>query len=366
MKPVLTSNPFRKTMNILARPFTAVIAARRISLNWVGRARRARRFPEITFGNPGAGFSLQVASLLASLALAFPCASPAADAPQTGRKFASPEEAVASLEVATAAADTNALRDILGPASADLQNPDRVQGTNELETFSAALAATNHLLRISDTFVVLELGDDLWPFPVPIVKTNGFWYFDTDTGKDELLSRRIGRNELATIPVMRAYVDAQREYASTDHNGDEILQYAQRLVSSPGKQDGLYWPSAFEGDESPLGPLVAYAQAKGYNPELREEEETQRGPYHGYYFKILTRQGKHAPVGKCNYITNGHMIGGFAMVAWPAEYGESGVMTFIVNQQGRVYQKDLGPKTSKLAAGMKAYDPDSSWTLSSD
>jgi hypothetical protein len=340
MKPGFNSNPFGKIMNISAIPITVVI--------------------------PGAAFSLQAAILLASLALAFPCASHAGEAPNTGRRFASPEEAVASLQVATAAGDTNALREILGPGSADLQNPDRIQATNELKTFSEALAQTNHLLRISDTFVVLELGDDLWPFPVPIVKTNGGWYFDTDTGKDELLGRRVGRNELATIPVMRAYVNAQREYASTDHNGDEILQYAQRLVSSPGKQDGLYWPSAFEGDESPLGPLVAYAQVEGYNPELREEEETQRGPYHGYYFKILTRQGKHARGGKYNYVINGHMIAGFAMVAWPAEYGESGIMTFIVSQQGRVYQKDLGPKTSKLAAGMKDYDPDSSWTLSRD
>jgi hypothetical protein len=161
-------------------------------------------------------------------------------------------------------------------------------------------------------------------------------------------------------------VDAQREYASLDHDGDEILKYAQRLVSSPGKHDGLYWPPGSDTDISPLGPLVAYAQAEGYNPQPREEEEAERGPYHGYYFKILTRQGKHARGGEYNYVINGNMIAGFAMVAWPAEYGETGVMTFIVSQQGRVYQKDLGPKTGKIASTMKAYDPGPSWALSRD
>src|SRR6185369_4495043 len=147
------------------------------------------------------------------------------------------------LRLATAAADTNALRVILGPGSEDLQNPDRIQATNELRTFSSALTETNHLVHVSDTLVILEVGDDLWPFPVPIVKTNGGWFFDTEAGKDELLSRRIGKNELATLPVMRAYVEAQSEYARTDHDGDGVLEYAQRLVSSRGKQDGLYWPS---------------------------------------------------------------------------------------------------------------------------
>jgi len=196
---------------------------------------------------------------------------------------------------------------------------------------------------------------------------DGGWFFDTDTGKEELLNRRIGKNELAVLPVMRAYVDAQREYASSDHDGDGILEYAQRLVSSPGKEDGLYWPPDLNGQLSPLGPLVAYAQAEGYNPELRDEKiEVERGPYQGYYFKILMRQGKHALGGKYDYVINGNMIAGFALVAWPAEYGTSGVMTFIVNQQCRVYQKNLGPNTSKLATKMDTYDPDPSWTLSPD
>jgi hypothetical protein len=313
-----------------------------------------------------AGFARLAATLLAVLTSAFPCMSHAATTSSTAKTFATPEEAVAALRAATASADTNALRDVLGPAAEDLQNPDRIQATNELKTFSAALSETNHLDRVSDKLVILEIGDDLWPFPVPISKKDGGWYFDTDAGKDELLNRRIGNNELATLPVMRAYVDAQREYASTDHDGDDVLEYAKRLVSSPGKEDGLYWPSKFDGDESPLGPLVAYAQLEGYSPELREEDETERGPYHGYFFKILTRQGPHTSVGKYDYVINGHMIAGFALVAWPAEYGNSGIMTFIVNQQGRVYQKDLGPNTTKLASKMDTYDPDPSWTLSRD
>ena len=311
-------------------------------------------------------FLLLSATLLVGLVFGLASATCAEKKENTGKKFASPEEAVAALSVATAAADTNALRTILGPAADELINPDRIQATDELKTFSSALAETNHLVHVSDTLVVLELGDDFWPFPVPIVKKDGGWFFDTDAGKDELLSRRIGRNELATVPVMRAYVQAQREYAGTDHDGDDVLEYAQRLVSSPGKHDGLYWPSDSGGEESPLGPLVAYAQVEGYSPELRAEDEAERGPYHGYYFKIITRQGKHAPGGKYNYVTNGNMIGGFALVAWPAEYGDSGIMTFIVNQQGRVYQKDLGAQTSRLAKRIKAYDPDSSWTLSPD
>jgi hypothetical protein len=228
------------------------------------------------------------------------------------------------------------------------------------------LHETNHLVRLSDTLVLLELGHDLWPFPVPLVKRDGGWFFDTMAGKDELLSRRIGNNELTTLRAMRAYIDAQREYASSDRDGDEILEFAQRLVSSPGQRDGLYWTPEFEGDLSPLGPEVAYAQAEGYSPELRGEDESVRGPFHGYYFKLLTRQGKHARGGKYSYVINGNMIAGFALVAWPAEYGDSGIMTFIVNQQGRVYQKDLGTSTSKTAGKMSAYDPDTTWRISAE
>jgi hypothetical protein len=212
---------------------------------------------------------------------------------------------------------------------------------------------------------VLEVGTNSWPFPIPIVRQNGRWLFDTKAGEEELLNRRIGKNELATLQVMRGYVEAQREYASRDRDGDEVLEYAQKLRSSPGMKDGLYWSPDLDGEISPFGPFVAYAQGKGYGLASTSEDEVP-GPFHGYYFKILTRQGKHAPGGKYDYIINGNMIGGFALVAWPASYEDSGVMTFIVSQQGVVYQKDLGAKTSKLASALKAYDPDSSWVRSPD
>jgi hypothetical protein len=286
-------------------------------------------------------------------------------AADTGKTFATPEEAVSALVTATSERSGTDLRAIFGPAAAELQNPDRVQATNEFRSFRSALAETNRLVHETDTKYVLEVGTNSWPFPVPIVKKDGGWFFDTEAGKEEILSRRIGKNELATLEVMRGYVEAQREYASRDRTGDQVLEYAQRIASTPGTKDGLYWPPELDGEISPLGPMVAEAQAQGYTVRAKGQEST-RMPFHGYFFKILTRQGKHAPGGKYCYVINGHMIGGFAMVAWPAEYGDSGIMTFIVNQQGRVYQKDLGPKTGKLAPEMKAYDPDSSWSLSPD
>ncbi len=302
---------------------------------------------------------VRAASLTVGLALGLAMAAGAAD---TGKTFATPEEAVTALVDATKAESGDALRTIFGPAAADLQNPDRVQATNEFNAFNAALSETNRLVHESDAKCVLEIGPNFWPFPVPIVKKDGGWFFDTEAGEEEILRRRIGKNELSTLQVMRAYVDAQRQYASRDRNGDEVLEYAQRLASTPGTKDGLFWPPDLDGEISPLGPLVAQAQSEGY----RKRQEDAREPFHGYFFKILTRQGKHAPGGKYSYIINGHMIGGFALVAWPAEYGVSGIMTFIVNQQGRVYQKDLGPKTGKLAAALKEYDPDPSWSVSRD
>jgi ferredoxin len=296
------------------------------------------------------------------LALNAPQASWAAD---TAKTFVTPEEAVAALAAAVQSPDGAALRALFGPAHEDIQNPDRVQATNELTVFAAAFAASYHIARESDTKCVLEVGTNAWPFPIPLVQRDGRWLFDTAAGKEEILSRRIGKNELAVLESMRAYVDAQREYASRDRDGDEVLEYAQGLASSPGTKDGLFWPPDLDGEISPLGPLVAEAQGEGYAMRSKGNDEA-REPFHGYYFKILTRQGKHAPGGKYDYIINGNMIGGFALVAWPAEYGYSGIMTFLVNQQGRVYQKDLGPKTAKTAAAMKSYDQEKTWTISPD
>jgi len=281
------------------------------------------------------------------------------------KTFATPDEAVAALAAAAKSQDQDALRSIFGQTFEAMENPDRVQATNECLAFTEAIDQSSHLRRESDSKIVLEVGTNSWPFPIPIVNQGGRWYFDTAAGEDELLNRRIGRNELAALQVMRAYVDAQREYASRDRDGDDVLEYARRLASTPGTKDGLYWPPELDGEISPLGPFVAHAQAGGYFGDTPIDKYSPQ-PFDGYLFKILTRQGKHAPGGKYDYVINGNMIAGFALVAWPAEYGQSGIMTLIINQQGRVYQKDLGPKTSKIAKKMTEYDPDDSWRISSD
>ncbi|MGE3312224.1 MAG: DUF2950 domain-containing protein [Limisphaerales bacterium] len=303
-------------------------------------------------------------ALVSALALAFgaPLVLRAAD---VGQAFGTPEEAVAALETAVRATDPAALRTLFGPAAEELQNPDRVQATNELETFASALSQSHRIVRQSDSRCVLEVGESAWPFPVPIIKQNDQWFFDTESGKEEILNRRIGKNELSTLQVVRAYVEAQREYAAKDRDGDEVLEYAQKLRSSPGKKDGLYWPPELDNERSPLGPLVVEAQAEGYAPGSREPG-TAPEPFHGYFFKILNRQSQSTPGGRYHYVVNGNMIGGFGLVAWPAEYGESGIMTFIVNQLGRVYQKDLGPQTAKSVKKMNAYNLDKTWAISPD
>jgi hypothetical protein len=279
------------------------------------------------------------------------------------QQFASPDEAVNALVTAAEARDTNTLHAIFGPVAHELVSPDIVQATNESETFLRRLTEKAALVRASDTNAVLQLGADGWPFPIPLVKQpDGKWLFDTLAGKEEILNRRVGRNELGAIRVCRAYVDAQREYASQPRSSDGVLEYAQHLRSVPGTRDGLYWPAAADEELSPLGPLIAQAHGEGYRRQTKIMTDEQ-SPYRGYYFEILTRQGRHAPGGNYNYIINGHMIAGFALVAWPAEWGNSGVMTFIVNQQGKVYQKNLGARTSAIAPGMTTYDPDASWTL---
>ncbi len=288
--------------------------------------------------------------------------SPAATDSQ--KTFPTPEAAVKALAAAANARDTNTLAAIFGPSVGDIVSPDKVQAENELAHFSDALNRSNYLDRVDQDRYTLETGEDRWPFPIPIVRTNNVWIFDTAAGKDEIINRRIGRNELDALKSVRGYVDAQREYAGKDHSGNEVLKYAQKILSSPGARDGLYWPTADDGEISPLGPLVATAQEEGYREP--EASQTPPQPYHGYYFKILTSQGPNAPGGKYDYVINGNMIGGFALVAWPASYGDSGVMTFIVNQQGKVYQKDLGPNTASLAKNMKEYNPDKSWKLSPD
>jgi hypothetical protein len=279
--------------------------------------------------------------------------------------FASPQEAVSALETAVNTTNRAEFAALFGADAEKLVNPDTVQGAKELAEFARAFNVTNRLAPETDVRMTLEVGTENWPFPIPLKKTTNGWCFDTAAGLEELINRRIGRNELDVLRAVRAYVDAQREYASRDRDNDGVLEYAQKFISSPSLTDGLYWSPQLNGEISPLGPLVAFAQGEGYFKKGVEAGEGPR-PFHGYLFKILERQGKHAAGGKYDYVINGNMIGGFALVAWPVEYGESGIMTFMVNQQGRVFQKDLGNASGKVAGKMTSYDPDPTWHVSTD
>jgi hypothetical protein len=246
---------------------------------------------------------------------------------------------------------------VLGPdGKAIVSSGDPVADANARDSFVSAYDAKHDLELEGDGSQTLIIGNDDWPFPIPLINKGGKWQFDAATGVDEILRRRIGRNELAAIEVSLAYVQAQNEYASLDPAGLGPHVYAQRIVSRPEKKDGLYWPTAEDEPPSPLGELAAKAAAEGYKPGNTPI------PYHGYYYRILTRQGTNAPGGTYDYLAKGKMIGGFALVAYPAQYGNSGIMTFIVNQDGTVFQKDLGPQSDKLARKIEAFDPDSTWT----
>jgi hypothetical protein len=275
--------------------------------------------------------------------------------------FGSPAEAVHALAAAAAAQDTNALPLIFGPEGQTLISPDAVQATNEYAAFVRRLLQKTTLVTNTEDNISLEIGTDHWPCAIPLVQRNGHWFFDTAAGAEEILARRIGMDELGAIEVCHAYVDAQREYAGQDRLGDGVMAYAEYLHSSPGLHDGLYWPAKPPEELSPLGPLIAQARVEGYHHTARIFNEEQ-APYHGYYFKILTRQGKHAPGGRYNYLINGRLLAGFALIAWPAEWGNTGVMTFLVNQQGVVRQKNLGPKTVRFARAINTYNPDDSWS----
>jgi len=293
---------------------------------------------------------------LAVLVLALPGRMPAAGE----QTFRSPDEAVAALVAAATSHDTDALHAIFGPEGHELVSSDVVQATEESRMFVQRLKEKTRLRTDSDSLITLELGGDAWPFPIPLVKQDGHWFFDTVAGKAEILNRRVGTNELGAIGVCNAYVDAQREYASQDRLGDGVPAYAQHLHSSPGLHDGLYWPAKPGEELSPFGPLIAAARVEGYHHPARMMNDGQ-APYHGYYFKILTRQGRHAPGGEYDYVIKGRMVAGFALVAWPAEWGNTGVMTFTVSQEGKVSQRDLGGKTAEIAGAMTAYDPDEQW-----
>jgi hypothetical protein len=266
------------------------------------------------------------------------------------KTFASPEAAMEAFGTAVATSDDAAIDALLG---ADHEKWIPPVGAEVRYRFLAEWAKSHAIKREGDAKALVAVGNDGWTLPIPIVKTPQGWRFDTRAGADEIRIRRIGRNELAVQQVLLAIFDAQKEYASIDRDGDGLLEYATKLSSSPGKRDGLYWPTKSGEPQSPLGPLVATAQAAGGSSE---------SGYYGYRYKTLVGQGKNAPGGAYDYVARGRNIGGFAAVAWPVKYGDTGVMTLMVNHDGVLYQKDLGPDTAARASSMTKFDPDSTWT----
>jgi len=278
---------------------------------------------------------------------------------QTGgpKTFSSPEEARDAL-VQAASQGMGPLREMMGIGAAEiLGTGDAVQDKALIEQFQKRVAEKISLEPdpMNPGRVTVDIGNEEWPFAVPIVRKNGLWYFDAQEGKAELRRRIIGANELDALEVCRGYVEAQEMYGATDWDNNGILQYATRFASTPGKKDGLYWP----GDDSPISEAIAKALAEGYTGAA-----VKSGGYHGYYYKILLAQGPDAAGGAEDYVVHGFMIGGFALVAWPVEYGVSGIMTFMVNQDGVVYEKDLGRQTGTLAKAMTKFNPDKSWSVS--
>jgi len=307
-------------------------------------------------GKIGLAYRIVPLVLLAFLIAIIGIEATALAAPPQQKTFKSPEEAVKALVDATRADDTAALEALFGPGSTDMIfSGDDVDDARGRAMFVKSYGDAHRLEKVSDKKQILYVGKDEWPMPVPIVKTGKRWRFNTVEGREEILSRRIGKNELGAIQTCLAIVDAEKEYATLDRDNNQLLEYAQKFESEKGKRDGLYWETEPGAPLSPLGPLIARSVSEGYG------KTAQMAPYHGYFFKILTAQGESAPGGAYSYIVNGSLIGGFAVVAYPALYRSSGVKTFMVNHEGVVYEKDLGAGTEKLAAAMTVYDPDKSW-----
>ena len=298
-----------------------------------------------------------ITALVAFLGLAL--AACKFSAPQQQQEFKSPADAVQAFETALKTDNDKELLAILGPDANELIYTDNeTVDRQRRETFLKDYEEKHSLVPKGDKFL-LVIGQNDWSFPIPLMKKGDHWIFDIAAGKEEIIDRRIGRDELNAIQVLLAIVDAEREYAMVDRNNDSLLEYTPKFRSEPGKKDGLYWEAKEEEESSPLGELVANARAEGYAAGGSQNPE----PYHGYFYRILTAQGENAPGGAYDYIVNGKMIGGFALVAYPAEYGDSGIMTFIVNHEGVVYQKDLGENTGELAKAMTLYDPDETWMV---
>jgi hypothetical protein len=300
------------------------------------------------------------AGALSMLILACLLVTPIAPATETAAQqmFPSPDAAASALVAAGKADDMKTLSSILGPdADQVLSSGDPVADKNARNDFVSRYQEMHRLAYDDQGRVILYVGAQNWPVPIPLVKKNGGWVFDTEAGKEELLSRRIGRNELFTINVLEDLADAQTEYASEARDGESADQFAQKILSDTGKRNGLYWETAEGQPESPIGPLIASASAAGY----KKDGSGNPIPFHGYYYKVLTRQGKNAPGGAKDYLVNGKMTNGFAFLAYPAEYRSSGVMTLMINQEGVIVQKDLGPNTAKLVSAITEFNPDKTW-----
>ncbi len=303
--------------------------------------------PSCRIGTAGATFVLTLV-----LSLTQGCAS------QTS--FDSADKAVDSLVAAARANDTGQLKQVLG-ADADeiITSGDEVADKNRLEGLVKAYDEKHTLAAGKDGAMTLVVGKADWPLPIPLIQSGEKWLFDSKAGREEILNRRIGRNELAAIQTCLAILDAQREYALHDRNADGLRDYAAKFISDSGKKNGLFWPTAENETPSPLGPLAAAAAEEGY--KRGDTVDASPRPYHGYCFRILTAQGPNAPGGAMDYLVNGKLIGGFAIVAWPADYDNSGITTFIMNHQGIVYERDLGDDTAQIVAKMSAYDPGPDW-----
>jgi hypothetical protein len=277
------------------------------------------------------------------------------------KTFASPEEAVGALADAVKAGSVEQLLAILGPDAKELvESSSPVIARRNREVFAVAMREGWRLEDQGNDNRVLVVGNEAWPFPIPLVREDNAWRFDTEAGKDEVIARRIGRNELAAIEICHAYVVAQKRYAAEGHDGKPAGLYARAFNSEPGKQNGLYWPAAARGKRSPLGELVAQAAAERHAVGSNGGEPT---PFHGYYYKILTAQGAHASGGAKDYVSRQEMSDGFALIAWPAQYDVTGVMTFVVSHAGQIRQKDLGSTTDTLARAVVLYDPDDTWEV---
>lgn len=286
---------------------------------------------------------------------------PGVAATPDGKGFPSAGAAAQALVTAAKNDDVAGLVEILGPSAKSIVTTgDPVADRKSRHAFAASAVQKMTLVpnHGSQTAKTLLAGKDGWPLPIPIVEKNGQWYFDTAEGKQEILTRRIGSNELDAIEIARGFVEAQHQYAEQNRTADNAPVYARKIISSPGEHDGLYWPGDGESDESPIGEIVARAIAEGYT--------NRHDPYHGYYFRVLKAQGPHASDGEMTYLENGLMTKGFALIAWPSNYGSTGIMTFVVDKTGIVYQKDLGRKTAEIAGAYTAYDPDQTWTPVSD